>query len=151
MKIDLSKEEYLKLMELIYIGDWVLHSHIEGEREETKDYQLATQKYLSFAKDFGYEDLVDESSTGYEVSRQFEDESQAYTHLNQYDNEVFWDELTERLARRDLVIKHGKNVITKVYKDEQLFNELEDIKEKYNDVFSKEGLKNLSLGTTKVI
>ena len=145
MKIDLTKEEYLKLLELIYMGDWILHSYSEGEREDTKDYQLATQKYLSLAKDFGYEDLVDEYSGGYEVSRQFEDESQSYTYLNQYDNEVFWDELTERLARRDLAIKHGKGIITRVYKDQELYNELEDIKEKYSEVFSKAGLKDLKL------
>lgn len=145
MKIDLTKDQYLKLLELIYIGDWVLNSYTVGEREDTKEYQVATQKFFSYAKEFGYEVLVDEHSGEYEVSRKFEDESQAYTYLNQYDNEVFWDELVERLARRDLAAKHGKTIITRVYKDEKLFNELEDIKEKYDEIFKQDGLKNLKL------
>lgn len=145
MRIELSKEEYFKLFELIYIGEWVLNCRNVGENEDTKEYTEAMGKYLSYAKEFGFEDFVDEYSSGFEPSRKFEDESRAHTFLNQYDNDVFWDELIERLAKRDVVKKHGKQSITRIYKDENLFNELQEVKKEYSKEFSKNGLKELKI------
>lgn len=142
----LTKEEYQKLLDMVYIGDWVTTSDTSGEeRPDTQEYTNAISKFLSYAKDYELEELVEHHEDGFEVSRKFEDQSRAHNYINQYENEVFWDELVERLARRDMAAKHGKSVITRVYKDENLYNELKTIKQQYAKEFETNGLKNISL------
>ncbi|HZJ83531.1 MAG TPA: hypothetical protein VFD57_06955 [Clostridia bacterium] len=148
MKIDITKDEYKCLLDILYISDWVMNAFSVEERDDTRVYRDLEQKLLSLADGFGLGDLVDlEGRDEIFPSRKFEDESPAFKFIKEYDGEVFWDGLIERLAKRDFLEKHGKESLQKIFKDEELFNELEDMRVKYHNEFVTEGLRRLKILT----
>jgi len=147
MKIHLTKKEYKALLDMLYITHAVLHGFHMDTREETLKYWELEQKLYSFTKGFDAEDLVsyDNKYQEYMPTRKFDDETPAKKHLEEYDKEVFWDELIESLAKRDLIEKHGPEIMQQILKDEAVFNELRNYKIKYSEEFEKNGIKNLLL------
>ena len=59
-----------------------------------------------------------------------------------YDNECFWDELTERLAYRDLILQEGKDKVIGMDFEERLVK-TEALREKYSDEFYRNGLSRV--------
>ena len=53
MKIELSRDEYLNLVKLVYLGNWVVNA-IRTEDFDTGANEIE-QKILSYAKDQNYE------------------------------------------------------------------------------------------------
>ena len=56
MTVDFTKVEYRLLIDLLAIGDWVLHAHKTGEPKETQPYRDLMQKVFSFSKEMEAED-----------------------------------------------------------------------------------------------
>lgn len=110
MILDMSDEEFERLMRLVSLGerisnDWTREEHWSDEQRANADL-LA---YLSIrSADARLDHLVDRHpETGEWIpSKELEDDAERL--LQAYDEEVFWDELTLRLARRDLVGEYGK-------------------------------------------
>src|SRR5436190_10857547 len=108
MKIDITKNEYRLLVDMLYLADWMMHSHAIGEEQHHHEYEKLRKKILSHYKDMGAEDIVEysEESDDFFESSDYDD----YIHekfIDPYDNENFWDELTDRLAERDVVNDSG--------------------------------------------
>lgn len=57
MKIHFSKKEYRQLLELVFLGDWIVTAHQEGK--PVSPYDAIKNKIYSHAKDHGYENLVE--------------------------------------------------------------------------------------------
>lgn len=104
MKINFTKKEYRLLLELIYLGDWLIHAYDESGSESTADYKMVVQKIYSYAKDMESEDLVEVSRrwNEYFPTRKLEEESRVFEFVRDYDDATFWRELEERLVERDL-------------------------------------------------
>ncbi len=70
IELDLSKDEYKKLVELVFVGDWVLTGHIEGK----DPYDSVRNKIFSYAKDMGMAKQIeyDDALGGYFETVQFE-------------------------------------------------------------------------------
>lgn len=49
MKIELTKEQYRKLVELVYLGNWLVNAHREAG-ECLQEYEESEQHFLSFYK-----------------------------------------------------------------------------------------------------
>jgi len=146
MEINFSKKEYVALLDLLEIAEWVMNSYKIEIEEENNVYQNLEQKIYSFAKKMGCENLIqyDETLQEYFPTRELDDSSPAMKFINDYDNETFWDELTERLVARDLENQVG----SQEYKSltiEEMFAKDAPIGEKYSIEFEKNGLKNLYL------
>ena len=58
MQIELTKEQYRKLVELIHLGDWLANSCRTG-KQIIKEYKTIKQYIYSFAKDFGMEKWIE--------------------------------------------------------------------------------------------
>ncbi|TEB05572.1 hypothetical protein Psch_02613 [Pelotomaculum schinkii] len=147
MKINITKKEYVKLLDMFYIADWIMHAFCSEERVETKEYRDLEQKFFSHAKEFGVDDLVEKypSEGEFYPARKFEDETPAMDFIDEYNEESFWDELIEQLARRDMIEKHGLDKMKSIFEDEDIFNELEDLKDKYAREFEENGIRRLRL------
>lgn len=116
MKINFTKKEYQTLLEMVYVTDWILHAHLEKETEktnETKIYQELEQKILAAAQDFGMENLVacNEKSGANFLSKEFTNNHEILKHIDKFENATFWEELIERLARRDFIKTYGEEAI----------------------------------------
>lgn len=138
MKIELSPKQYQTLLELVYLGNWMINSYRENTIAKYDDLE---QQLFSMAKEFDLADLADDE--GYPTLK-FEEETPVHDFTGEYDDNLFWDELPHRLAVRDLHQKYSKTELKRL-SDEQIYKELGDLTEKYTAVFDQSGLDTLTL------
>ncbi len=148
MKIHLTSEEYRQLLDLLYIADWVMHAHEVDDSDECADHDLLIQKLYSYAAEAGCPDLVtlDPKHRDYQVSAQFEEETPAHEFIARYDDDTFWDELTERLTERDLEEEQGGQTTT--LSVEEYFRLAAPIREMYEEEFGDQGVARLRIVET---
>jgi deoxyadenosine/deoxycytidine kinase len=149
MKINFTKKEYQTLLEMVYVTDWVLHAHIEKETDktnETKIYQELEQKILAAAPDFGMENLVacNEKSGANFLSKEFTNNHEILKHIDKFENATFWEELIERLARRNFIKTYGEEAILQMSISERFEKEM-IFHQKYHKEFGDNGLNNLQI------
>lgn len=144
MKIEITKEEYRALLDVFHIADWVFHAYKTEEGSETEEYRNLEQKFLSLAKEMGFEPLVEfDAETGkYYPTREYEDTSAVMDAIVDYDNECFWDELIERLASRDLILQEGRDKVVAMDFEERLVK-TGALREKYSEEFCRNGLSRV--------
>jgi hypothetical protein len=146
MKMNFTKKEYQTLVEMLLVADWVITAHEEGEREATKPYMelkkkvLAHHKEMGMAEAFVYSPKEDEyfETAAYEASA-------AHMRLiEEYDEQVFWPELSSRLAERDFI---AEEMLTAEgsRSEEERTTRLFEITERYEEEFYENGLDNLRL------
>jgi len=146
MEINITKEEYRVLIDVLYIADRVLQAHKINARAETDKYKNLIQKLFSYAKEMGFEHMVIYSNTlkGYYTTREYEKTAEADDLIEAFENDCFWDELIERLVKRDLIRKIGEDNLKSMDLEERLQKE-EPIRESYSEEFQKNGLNNISI------
>ena len=99
MQIDLSKKEFRRLLDMVYIGNWILNSTRGDDRFE--DYDNLESKLFSLCRKEGMGALV-ERYQGVDVpSRAFSDGG-IHEAIEQYEDTIFYELLAEELALRDL-------------------------------------------------
>lgn len=145
MKINFTKKEYSTLIDFIYIGDWILHSHCIGEEGKSQKHIELQKKVYSYAQDYEASDKLQyyKDLGGYYENRDYEDYARE-TFIEPYDQEHFWEELTWRLADRDLLQKYGAQKLEDMPFQERM-SEHDLLREKYNSEFEKNGLANLNI------
>ena len=145
MKINITKKEYLTVLEILEIVDWVLHAHHGEVRSETKKYREIEQKIFSFAKDMGFENLVIYESRlkRYFPTRKFEDTSPSMNFVREFEDDSFWDELINRLVERDLIRLVGEERLDSMPVEER-FEREGPVEKRYADEFYNHGLDNLT-------
>jgi hypothetical protein len=144
LKIELSKEQYKTLLQLVFMGDWLANS-IRTNEDGNKEFEDLEQYLYSFAGEQGMENLImyDEKFKKYFSTREFEESFE--TIIDEYDDFTFWQELPGRLAKRDLFREIGPvSHLTDNHR-----SRMYEIEEKYEIEFEKSGLKNLILQDQK--
>ena len=131
MNIELSDKEFRRLLDLIYIGDWILNSTRGDDRFE--DYDLLQEKFFALAGKNGMKALVESYMGHYFPSKAYE-EGGIHEAIADYEDAVFFDILAEELARRDL-----ENSETIPEDDPELAARIES----YLDEFERNGIDNL--------
>jgi hypothetical protein len=151
MKIDLTRKEYRDLLDILSLADWVLNAHKVDADPRTERYRKLEQKFLALAKQMKYENLVAYAPehSRYFPTKEYEETSSTQTFITEYDNDTFWDELTARLAERDLAWQLGGYDRTRTLSPEELFEKLGELEEYYGEEFARNGLKNLQLRDQK--
>ena len=146
MKINFTKKEYQALLDMLYVADWVFHAHSEGKKEETREYRDLEQKILSLADEFGMEKYVESNEKTNEkfLSKEFTKENKIVEKIDKFENATFWEELLERLARRDFVRQYGEEAILKMSMSERFEKEI-FFHKKYDEEFIKNGLESLKI------
>lgn len=143
MNIKLTKEEFKALFGLVYAGNIVVNG-LRNHDERLEEYCEIEQKIFSLADEFGLNDVVvyDEEFKEYMPTRAYE-ESEINEYVDYYDDNVFWEELTLRFARRDaLNILGDQEPDMSKEKLAKLQIELED---EYEKEFLEDGIANLKL------
>jgi hypothetical protein len=145
MEIKFTKDQYDSLIKLVYLGNWMINSIRDGGKE-IKKYDDVEQYIYSFAKEFGLDNLIeyDTQTKQYYPTWELDDNPEVEPYRQDYENEVFWDELTDRLARQDFVRHHGEKAIRKMSQKEH-FEKLHPFIEKYEEEFYKHGIERLEI------
>lgn len=99
MNIELTRKEFRRLLDMVYIGNWILNSTRGNDRFQ--DYDDLESKLFSLCRTCGMEKLV-ENCEGEELpSREFSDGG-IHEAIMDYEDTVFFEILAEELARRDM-------------------------------------------------
>ena len=133
MNIELSDKQFRRLMDLVYIGNWILNS-TRGE-DRFKDYDDLQEKLFSLCSKNGMDALVQFYMGHYFPSRAYEDGG-IHEAIADYEDAVFFDILAEELARCDMLEEN-------LSQDDM--TELAARMDDYMDEFEKNGIDNLSI------
>ena len=133
MNIELTTKEFRRLLDMVYIGNWVLNS-TRGE-DRFSDYDDIQEKMFAHCAKLGMKDLY---STWYGhvfPSKAFE-EGGIHEAIADYEDAVFYDILAEELARRDMTLEHT---------DPDDVTELTNRMDEYFTEFEQNGIDNLTI------
>lgn len=131
MEIHLTSKEFRRLLDLVYIGNWVLNSTRGDDR--IADYDRLESKLFGLCKDTPMSALVD-TYRGIAVPSLAFNNGGIHEAIADYEDNVFYDLLAEELARRDMEYPE----IT-----DENYNELVDRMEAYISEFEAHGADNI--------
>lgn len=94
MRIDLTPKEYRRLLDLVYIGNWVLNS-TRGE-DRFADYDDLESKLFALSP------ALSEPWNGTTVPSRAYREGGIHEAIAYYEDNVFYEILAEELSRRDM-------------------------------------------------
>jgi hypothetical protein len=147
MKVEISKEEYLELLDLVHIASWVLIFHKTATDPRIEKYDRIAQKLYALAKDMGYVGLInyDPESKKYRPSKTLEETTETWQFIDEFVDRSFWDELTIRFIERDAARQAGSyEQLNQLTHEER--HALEDpIEEKYSREFDDNGIEHLEI------
>ncbi len=133
MDIKLSTKEFRHLLDLVYIGNWILNSTRGNDRFE--DYDLVQEKFFALAAQNGLPELAQTYLGRVFPSRAYE-EGGIHDAIADYEDAVFFDILAEELARRDMTEEH-------LNPDD--LSELTARMDTYMSEFEANGIENINL------
>ena len=128
MQIELTEKEFRRLLDLVYIGNWILNSTRGDDRFE--DYDLLQEKLFALAGSAGMPSLVQRWQGHIFPSKAYE-EGGIHEAIADYEDAVFFDILAEELARRDLGLEDH---------EPEDYTELTARMDEYLDEFDRSGL-----------
>lgn len=99
MKIELTTKEFRRLLDLVYIGNWILNSTRGDDRFD--DYDHVESKLFSLCRENGMNALV-ERWEGKDIPSQAFSDGGIHEAIMDYEDTVFFEILAEELARRDM-------------------------------------------------
>jgi hypothetical protein len=139
MRIDLSKEQYLTLVKLLQLGNWPL-GLTEADQELVSKAEDLEQYIFSVADDFEAGDQIyyDKEEEYYYLSEDLKETVESI--IDEYEEDVFWDQLTHKLATIDL--KREINIDATI---EEKINRLFQLKARYEKYFLENGLENIDI------
>lgn len=153
MNINFTKEQFEILLKLVYLGNWVANANRDGSREnpykeEYKEKYEAIEDYIfSYAKQFGFDEYVDDEKAEkgkFYPTRMFEEETDIQKLIEEYDEEIFWDELIDRLGNRDFYRYYSKDEIQKMTQNER-FEKVYEFIDKWTNEISENGIERLRI------
>ena len=134
MTIELTAKEFRRLLDMVFIGNWVLNSTRGDDRFE--DYDNVESKLFALCKGTPMESLV-EDYNGKPIPSQAFNDGGIHEAIVNYEDVIFYDVLAEELARRDM----GYPEI-----DTRNYDELVERMEDYIDEFERNGTDNIIIG-----
>ncbi len=135
MEIELSKKQFRRLLDMVYIGNWILNSTRGPDR--FRDYDVVESLLFEKARTSGMEILAEVYHGETVPSRAFV-EGGIHEAIMEYENNVFFDILAEDLARRDM---------NDVPIDASNYAELTERMEAYITEFETNGTDNITIDT----
>lgn len=133
MQIELSNKEFRRLLDLVYIGNWVMNS-TRGE-DRFAEYDQVESKLFGLCK-AGPMAALTERWQGQDLPSRAYMEGGIHEVISLYEDNVFYEILAEELSRRDMN-----------YADitEDNYDEIVQRMDEYMDEFEESGVDHLIL------
>ena len=128
MQLELSKKEFRRLLDMAYIGNWILNS-TRGE-DRFADYDNLESKIFALSP------ALSEEWNGTVVPSQAYTEGGIHEAIAYYEDNVFYEILAEELSRRDMDYPE----IT-----EDNYDEIVSRMDRYMSEFQLSGVQHLTL------
>lgn len=133
MEVSLTSREFRRLLDLVYIGNWVLNSTRGNDRFE--DYDRLEEKFFTLCESNGMGALA-QRWRGHVFPSSAYEEGGIHEAIADYEDAVFFEILAEELARRDM---------SNEQKSPDDVGELNERIEEYINEFEKNGVENISI------
>jgi len=133
MNIELTELEFRRLLDMAYIGNWILNSTRGSDR--FTDYDNVESRLFSQCHSFGMPTLVEFAGEVAKPSAAFENGG-IHEAIAEYEDSVFFEILAEELARRDMDFEPISP---------ENYNELTSRIDEYIEEFEQNGIDNISL------
>jgi|688.fasta_scaffold290548_1 hypothetical protein len=145
MKIHFTKKEYRLLLDMLYIADWVMHSHQLISERGHKEHEALYDKIKSYYREMEAEDIIEYSkeTDSYYETREYEEKT-LEEFITPYDEDIFWEELVDRLAKRDVFRKIGIEKYNKMELIERI-KTMSEAAEQYENEFEEHGLDRVKI------
>ena len=123
MELRLTEKQYRRLLDLVYIGNWVLNSTRGDDR--IRDYDKVESLVFSHCLDHGMAPLIELYNGEIIPSRAFA-EGGIHEAIMAYEDVTFFEILAEELAMRDLGEPTRENYEALMDRMEQYMGEFEE-------------------------
>ena len=133
MKIELTEIEFRRLLDMAYIGNWILNSTRGSDR--ITDYDNVESRLFSYCQSCGMSALADLRGGEIKPSVAFENGG-IHEAVADYEDTVFFEILAEELARRDMDFEPI---------GPENLSELTSRIDEYIEEFEQNGIDNISL------
>lgn len=144
--IEFTKDQFLALMKAVYLGNWMANAQLLPDKKRA-DIEAIEDLVFSMAKDFGFGRYVENETTDdsrYYPTRYFEEETGVEEIVAEYDEETFWDEITDRLGERDFMQRYGEQTVQRMSRDER-FDKISKCIDRWGEEFETNGIERLVL------
>lgn len=133
MKIELTEIEFRRLLDMAYVGNWVLNSTRGSDR--FSDYDKVESLLFSLCPEHGMNTLTEVIDGEPRPSTDFE-QGGIHEAIADYEDSMFFEILAEELARRDMDFEPISS---------ENYNELTNRIDEYIAEFEVNGIDNISL------
>ena len=133
MELQLTEKQFRRLLDLVYIGNWVLNS-ARGE-DRIRDYDVVESQVFSHCLGHGMAALVELYNGEIIPSRAFA-EGGIHEAIMAYEDVAFFEILAEELALRDLDAERAT---------EENYDEVMERMEQYMGEFEAHGTDHISV------
>ena len=133
MEIKMTEKQFRRLLDLVYIGNWILNSTRDEDRFEV--YDRVESKLFEQARQQGMPALAQRADGVTYPSQAFVDGG-IHEAILDYEYTVFYEILAEELARRDMNFEPI---------NDENFSELTSRMDEYIAEFEQNGVDNISL------
>ena len=133
MNIEMTELEFRRLLDMAYIGNWVLNSTRGADR--FTDYDDVESLLFSYCPSCGMPTLTELVDGEAQPSADFENGG-IHEAIADYEDSVFFEILAEELARRDMDFEPIS---------QENLNELTSRIDEYIEEFEQNGIDNISL------
>ena len=132
VNIEFTNKEFRRLLDMVYIGNWILNSTRDDDR--FTDYDDVESKVFAKCAQCGMRSLYEVSNGTVYPSQAFENGG-IHEAIMDYEDTIFFEILAEELAKRDMDFEP----ITT-----ENFNELAERVSAYIEEFEENGIENIS-------
>jgi hypothetical protein len=148
MKVTFTAKEYRQLLELVHLGMWAVTGYQGEDTAAAKRYHALDQRLMELATAMGCADLVEERDDGtLQPSPKLADDERVRDIQSEFQNDVFWHELVQRLADRDLAGEQNRRTMETpgVEPPPSREDQLKKIEDRYWTEFEKNDLAHIVL------
>jgi len=133
MEIRMTELEFRRLLDMVYIGNWILNSTRGTDR--FVDYDIVESKLFSYCNSCGMDTLLQYVAGIAKPSAAYENGG-IHEAIADYEDSIFFEILAEELARRDMDFEPISP---------ENYGELTSRIDEYIEEFEQNGIDNISL------
>lgn len=142
MKVSFTQKEYARLLELVHLGLSVAGAAPDDPATMPERYADLSQKVFGLAETFGCADLVEVDVNGQFFPNEKLTDGVAREKMEQFMDDVFWTDLANRLAERDLRSELGATKLSEELTDAEA-DRLAEMEDAYFREFEVSGVDHL--------
>lgn len=105
VKIEMTKEQYRTLIEMVFLGSWMVNStkmELDEKVEDVRELVLSKYQEAGLQDRISYQEQIDVHDLDVDYESQLLD-----TYVEEYDEFSFWDKLVEKLVEKEMTELYG--------------------------------------------